>query len=303
MAEGVVADGAPTLAERLKELGHATGAVLETDELPFQLAVDRGFDAWDAAAPGFPTGMPGVVQDRGLQDTAGTALHWLALVPSTQPAFLWVHFADPSWPPRAPSDRASRIGELDRMIGLLRQAAARRGTLRGRPPVIVLASLAGNGPDPSKAAAESYLLDAAALRVRCLVVAEGLAPAKIDGLAGLDEVAPLVMALQGTGTSRLLELARGGGTARPVVVAETLVPMTVVSTTRTEWGPYPVSTTSTSGVPGTRTTSVGMPEGSSGSRNSHSRPAARTRPGVNCPPPTGVETAAVPPAPCRCPGA
>ena len=225
--DGRIDAGAQTLADRLGAEGWLTGAFLQTDDVTVYMQADRGFGAWDGPLPGFPTAHPGASQRRDLEDTAASGLHGLLRARKEQPGFLWVHLAEPAAPDLPATERASRLGELDRIVGALLGSARRRGAERGIRPVIVICNLSSHGVDPALAAREAFMLDAAALRVEILVSGPGLRPGDVAGLAGLDEVAQLAETLAvGAGASRLLELARGAGDQRESVVAETTVPLT-----------------------------------------------------------------------------
>lgn len=227
--EGRVDRATQSLADRLGSQGWATGAFLQTDQVTVFMQADRAFAAWDAPDPGFPTAHPGASRRRGIEETVAPALHWLRRVPEDQPALAWVHLAEPAPPEMSQADRAARLGELDRMVGALLDGARARGRERGVPPILISCNLSSHGADPARAAAEAFLMDAAALRVRVLCEARGLPPRSVRGLAGLDEVAGLAEALAtGAGASRLLDMARGGGERRETVVAASLLPLTSV---------------------------------------------------------------------------
>ena len=227
--DGVLSPDAQTLADRLGAEGWETGAFLQTDQVSLFMQADRGFRAWDAPVPGFPSAHPGASQSRGSEDTIASGLHWLTRLPEAKPGFAWVHLAEPAPPEMKGADRSARLGETLRLLSALLTAAEDRGTKRGSRPIVIICNLSSHGEDSAAAAREAFLLQASALRVRVLASAEGLRPGTVGDLAGLDEVAALAQALAtGRGESRLLDLARGEkpGGSRDVIIAETTLPLT-----------------------------------------------------------------------------
>lgn len=222
--DGRLSPAAQSLADRLGARGWATGAFLQDDQVTLFMQADRGFDAWDAPAPGFPTGHPGASLSRGAEETVAAGIQWLRKLPDERAGLLWIELSEPAPPEIQGPDRATRLGELDRLAGALLRAARARGESRGVAPIVIACNLSSHGPDPSRAAAEAFVLAEPALRVRVLASAPGLPKGDVAGLAGLDEVAPLAEALATGGSSRLLDLARGRGDEREHVIASTLVP-------------------------------------------------------------------------------
>ncbi|MFH1312220.1 MAG: sulfatase [Candidatus Eisenbacteria bacterium] len=86
----------PTLAGMLNERGYATGAVVNVSVLSTEFGVDRGFEHYDASAPGVRR-----VADQVTED----ALAWIDSV-DDRPFFVFVHYFDPhlSYSPAAPYD-------------------------------------------------------------------------------------------------------------------------------------------------------------------------------------------------------
>ena len=86
----------PTLAGLLLERGYATGAVVNVSVLSPEFGVDRGFQHYDASAPGVRRVADEVTRD---------ALEWIDSV-DDRPFFISVHYFDPhlSYAPPAPYD-------------------------------------------------------------------------------------------------------------------------------------------------------------------------------------------------------
>jgi arylsulfatase A-like enzyme len=98
-----------TLAERLKDRGYGTGAVVSNSLFLLKKGFDQGFDHFDA----------GRRRDAG--PTTDAALSWLQRQSDTAPFFLWVHYIDPHWPYDAPRDFARPFvhndrGQFQRMV-------------------------------------------------------------------------------------------------------------------------------------------------------------------------------------------
>ncbi|GGK91068.1 sulfatase [Mangrovihabitans endophyticus] len=107
----------PTLAERLRDAGYATGAVVSCPGLNKWYGIDRGFDFYDDEIPLLPDGRdPLTVNDvkmRGLALkraplVAERALRWAA--EQTGPFFLFAHFFDAHWPYEPPEDVGVPVG-------------------------------------------------------------------------------------------------------------------------------------------------------------------------------------------------
>lgn len=101
----------PTLAERLKEAGYATGAIVSCPGLNRWYGIDRGFDFYDDEIPRLPDGRDpltvGDVKMRGLALkraplVAERAAEWIAR--QDGPFFLFAHFFDAHWPYEPPED-------------------------------------------------------------------------------------------------------------------------------------------------------------------------------------------------------
>ncbi len=222
--DGRLSAQARSLASRMRARNYATGAFLQSDDVTAFMRADRDFQAWDGPVAGFPTGHPGASARRGVDETVAAGLAWLMDQPADRAGFLWLSLAEPATPELTAVERASRLGDVDRVVAAVLDRARARGASRGVAPVLVACNLSSHGPDPSRAADEAFRLEAAALRVRVLVEAEGMPAGDVAGLAGLDEVADLVESLVGGLPSRLRDLASGSGRPREAVLAGSIQP-------------------------------------------------------------------------------
>ena len=101
----------PTLAERMKQAGYATGAVVSCPGMNKWYGMDRGFDFYDDEIPRLPDGRDpltvGDVKMRGLAlkrapMVAERSTAWLA--EQDGPFFFFAHFFDAHWPYEPPED-------------------------------------------------------------------------------------------------------------------------------------------------------------------------------------------------------
>lgn len=110
LREQLAPDAVP-LAERLREAGYATGAVVSCPGLNKWYGMDRGFTFYDDEIPRLPDGSdPLTVPDVKMRGLAlkrapvvvDRAMDWLSR--QEQPFFLFAHFFDAHWPYEPPED-------------------------------------------------------------------------------------------------------------------------------------------------------------------------------------------------------
>ncbi|WP_329352806.1 sulfatase [Streptomyces sp. NBC_01261] len=110
LREQLAPDAVP-LAERLRDAGYATGAVVSCPGLNKWYGMDRGFDFYDDEIPRLPDGSdPLTVPDVKMRGLAlkrapvvvDRAMDWLSR--QEQPFFLFAHFFDAHWPYEPPED-------------------------------------------------------------------------------------------------------------------------------------------------------------------------------------------------------
>jgi arylsulfatase A-like enzyme len=234
-AEFRLTGAVPTLAGQLRAAGYATAAFVSSFVLDARFGLGRGFDVYDAAlagdgGPAFPSG---ILERRGVA-TVEAALAWLVRQPADRPVFLWVHLFDAHAPYEPPEPWRSRFagrpyeGEIaaaDAALGRLLAATA------GRRPLVVVAGDHGEGlGDHGERTHGIFLYDETArvpLAIR-LPKAAGVAPARIDELVSLVDLAPSLLHLLGIpdaarrdGRNRFTGAA---GAAEDAVYLEALMP-------------------------------------------------------------------------------
>jgi arylsulfatase A-like enzyme/Flp pilus assembly protein TadD len=122
-----------TLAEKLREAGFATGAVIGGYVLHHQFGLDQGFDAYHDGFSGNDRPAGEVTRDaiRFLDESGGRRF------------FLWVHYFDPHAPYAPPAEFAGRgryegeIAYMDSEIGRLLGELDRRGLIENTAIAIV----------------------------------------------------------------------------------------------------------------------------------------------------------------------
>jgi len=97
---------AVTLAERLRDAGYATGAVIGAFVLDARFGLAQGFEKYDDdLSQGAQPSRYGYLQ-RDAKAVTDAALAFVRRAP--RPFFLWVHYFDPHAPYAAPSDKSHR---------------------------------------------------------------------------------------------------------------------------------------------------------------------------------------------------
>jgi len=221
-------DAIPTLAERLKQAGYATGAVVGSLVLDRRYGLARGFDFYDdrlgerlAGGAGWPERRADRVVDAAL-----------ALLDSLGPHFfLWVHFYDPHLAYDPPPGFASAFptrpyaGEVafaDAQLGRLLQALRERFGETGL--LVVATSDHGESFGEHGDETHSYMVYETTQRIPLLFAGPGIpAGRSVAAPVGLVDVAPTVLALA---HARPIEGAAGRD-LRPLFSAEKNAPTNV----------------------------------------------------------------------------
>jgi arylsulfatase len=111
---GGVAPAVHTIAERLRDAGYRTGAVVSNSVLgPHYRGFSEGFEHYDARLDVPERARP--TMERLAPNTATAALEWIDAT-RDRPVFLWVHFQDPHGPYDPPAEHA-RLFVTDRPSG------------------------------------------------------------------------------------------------------------------------------------------------------------------------------------------
>jgi arylsulfatase len=149
--------GATTLAERFRDAGYATAAVVSNILLTRRVGLDRGFDVFDDELTAPDANRPFVLE-RLAPDATDRALAWLR-DNGKRPFFLWVHYQDPHGPytpPPALRDRFRIPGPPDEKELPLRRGNTARG---GIPAYQVLPELRRASEYRGRYAGEIFFAD------------------------------------------------------------------------------------------------------------------------------------------------
>jgi arylsulfatase A-like enzyme/tetratricopeptide (TPR) repeat protein len=231
---GRLAPGEITLAERFRDAGYATGAVVAAYVVIAKFGLDQGFARYDdALGPGdvfrFYSEIPA-------EEVRRRFSRWLDGVREGR-FFAWVHFYDPhqpydpppAWAERFPGDPyGGEIAYVDAQIGELLADLERRKLLTRT--AVVVTSDHGEGFGEHGEEGHGLLCYEETLRVPLLVSAPGRLPAGVvQDPARLVDLAPTLLELfrletpagmQGRSLAR--RLAGGGDAESPPVYFETL---------------------------------------------------------------------------------
>ena len=230
-----LADGVPTLAERLRAQGLATAAFVAAYVLDARFGLARGFDVYDdQLSLNDPTLGASAVAERPADRVVDAALAWLARAPDR--FFLWVHLYDPHAEYRPPEPYATRFAN-EPYAGEVAFADAQLGRLvaaldeRFPDGATLVVATADHGESLGEHGEEthSYTLYDATQRVPLLVVGPGVpAGAAVAGVVRLADVAPTVLdalgvdALPGASGKSLLPALAGADPAPRTAYVETL---------------------------------------------------------------------------------
>jgi arylsulfatase A-like enzyme/Tfp pilus assembly protein PilF len=190
-------DGAVTIAERMRNAGYRTGAVIGSVIVDRSSGLSQGFDDYDDGIAG--TGGPMVALadlQRSAQDVTGSARSWIAK--QRTPWFLWVHYYDPHLPYAAPARRGApadpydaEIAYVDEQIGTLLRAIDRART------AIVLTGDHGEALGDHGEDDHGYFVYDATLHVPLIVTAPGVQPRVITEQVRSVDIAPTIASIAG----------------------------------------------------------------------------------------------------------
>jgi tetratricopeptide (TPR) repeat protein len=187
----------PTIAERLKAAGFATGAFVAAFPLDQRFGLGKGFDLYEDRMPTTAQGRPANV--RPASQVVDQALVWLRANRGKR-YFLWVHVFEPHAPYGQPGDRRpmtfrydDEVAEVDRQIGRLLDA------LSADMPstVTVIASDHGEAFGEHSEIGHSIFVYDTTLQVPLVIYGPSIDPRVIDQPVGLVDVAPTALKLLG----------------------------------------------------------------------------------------------------------
>lgn len=201
-----IGDTVPTLAERFKAAGFATGAFVAAFPLDKRFGLARGFDTYSDTMPADAQGRP--ANERAGRVVVDEAVAWLASTQGRR-VFLWVHlfephapYGDPSNPSFAglsASDRYDReVAEADAQVGRLLAAL---GDRRARTLIIATSDHGEAFGEHGEIGHSMFVYDTT-LRVPLVMEGPGVARARTVAGAdvGLVDVAATAAARAGLGT-------------------------------------------------------------------------------------------------------
>jgi arylsulfatase A-like enzyme len=192
----------PTLAERLRESGYATGAVVGSQVLDRRYGLERGFDRYDdqltdrvTGGSGWPERRADRVVDAALAMADQLGSRW----------FLWVHFYDPHMTYDPPAGFASafssrpydgEIAFVDAQLGRLLEGLRARWGEAGL--LVVVTSDHGESFGEHGDRTHSYFVYESTQHIPLLFAGAGLPAGRtVAAPVGLVDVAPTVIALVG----------------------------------------------------------------------------------------------------------
>lgn len=192
-------ESVPTLAERFKNAGWATGAFVSATTLDSRNGIARGFNTYnDHIRPSQSRG----IGRRSGTDTVTQALEWLTYRDSDQPIFLWVHLFEPHSPwaeathgEQSPYEAA--IATADTNTGILLDALEARGSVNNS--VIVIASDHGEGLGEHGESSHGYFAYDSTIRVPMMLhIGDevGVTPTNgttVSGSTSLVDIAPTLL--------------------------------------------------------------------------------------------------------------
>jgi arylsulfatase A-like enzyme/tetratricopeptide (TPR) repeat protein len=197
-----------TLAERLRDQGYATGAILGAFVLDARFGLSQGFSWYDDAIEGSSGDEVIIQSERRATAVTDRACAWVD-ANAARPFFLFVHYYDPHWPYTPPAAEAARfpgepyVGEIaytDAEIGRLLQHLRDRGLYERA--LIVVAGDHGESLGDHGEKLHGYFVYQSTLRVPLIVRppragSRGAQAQRIAVRAGLIDVVPTILGYLG----------------------------------------------------------------------------------------------------------
>ena len=227
-------DGAPTVAERLRDAGWTTAAFVSSYPLVVRFGLDRGFTVYDdGLGGGDDDETAGHLRERRAGETVDRLTEWLdgdSPPPPATPLFLWTHFFDPHaeyrppdpWAALSPDPYRAEIGYLDREIGRLL-----RGLGENRPDRhlrILVTSDHGEALGDGGERTHGVLLGLSVIRVPVVRRDPGYSPSLEAEPVALERVAATLLELAGVDGGLHAAAAPGLDAPPEAIHAETLYP-------------------------------------------------------------------------------
>ncbi|MGB0639138.1 MAG: sulfatase-like hydrolase/transferase [Myxococcota bacterium] len=218
-------ESVPTLAERFKDAGWATGAFVSTSTLDSRNGIARGFNTYnDHIRPSESRG----IGRRSGTDTVTQALEWLTYREPNQPLFLWVHLFDAHGPREESTNSAqsayeTAIAKADTNTGILLDALEARGSANNS--IIVIASDHGEGLGEHGESSHGYFAYDSTVRVPMMLhIGEdaGATPTNettVSGSTSLIDIAPTLLS-----AAKLAPMKSAGVNLMPFLHGKTIPP-------------------------------------------------------------------------------
>ena len=191
-----------TLAERFRDAGYATGAVVGAMVLERRFGLDQGFDHYDDTFGTDRATSTGYLERRADEVTAA-ALRWLDDVQG--PFFLFVHYYDPHADYTPPPEFAARfpgrpyegeIASVDASLGVLLAGLGARGRLERT--VVAVTADHGESLGEHGERTHSYTLYDATLSVPVVLRGPGVPEGRtVPGVVSTASVCPTLLRLAG----------------------------------------------------------------------------------------------------------
>ncbi|HYV18726.1 MAG TPA: sulfatase-like hydrolase/transferase [Verrucomicrobiae bacterium] len=204
-----LADGVVTLADRLRQGGYETLAVVGTDRLGSDTRLNRGFDRYDDDIPGIRKMMAGLSKERRASDVVDRAMRLLDGRTEGKPLFLFLNFHDPHADYEAPDpfkaeykDDAygGELASLDpQLAGLVDRLREKKLLDRS---ILVIAGSHGEAMGEHQEIGHGIYLYETTIRVPLLILAAGVPgaegrAARVATPVSLTDVAPTLLDLAG----------------------------------------------------------------------------------------------------------
>ncbi len=221
-----LAESAVTVAERLREAGYQTAAIVASVILDESYGLSQGFARYDDEMPPIAGGSAALSElQRPGREVADLAIRWLDSRPAS-PWFLWLHFFDPHLPysappefeklhPRRPYD--AEVASADSALGRVLRRVDRASTF------VVVTGDHGESLGDHRELDHGFFVYDATLHVPLIVAGPGLKPAGVgEQVRGVD-IAPTLEALAGLAPrpdldgESLVPLLNGGARRDPPV--------------------------------------------------------------------------------------
>jgi arylsulfatase A-like enzyme len=206
-----LADGVVPLAERLRQAGYETLAVVGSHFLDSDTRLDRGFDVYDDTIAGIRKMVAGLSKERRASEVCDKASTLIDKRTAAKPLFLFMNFHDPhaDYDPPEPFKTDHKDDPYDgELVSLDPQLGTFIELLREKKildrSVLVVAGSHGEAMGEHQETGHGIYLYETTVRVPLVIVTSGLPQAAAGGTAiatpvSLTDVAPTLLDLAGLG--------------------------------------------------------------------------------------------------------